>query len=54
VGADRRLVLRQFLTEKTLLSLAGDLLGIAWREDITLGVVALMPDFYKRTRRESR
>lgn len=47
VGADRRRVLRQLLTENTLLSLAGGLLGIALAKGITLGVVALMPDFYK-------
>jgi putative ABC transport system permease protein len=47
VGAGRRRVLRQLLTENTLLSLAGGLLGIALAKGITMGVVALMPDFYK-------
>jgi putative ABC transport system permease protein len=47
VGASRGRVLRQLLTENTLLSLAGALLGIALAKGITLGVVALMPDFYK-------
>jgi len=40
-------VLRQLLTENTLLSLAGGLMGIALAKGITLGVVALMPGFYK-------
>ena len=47
VGAGPGRVLRQLLTENTLLSLAGGLLGIALAKGITLGVVALMPDFYK-------
>ena len=47
VGAGRGRVLRQLLTENTLLSVAGGLLGIALAKSITLGVVALMPDFYK-------
>ncbi|HJZ99247.1 MAG TPA: ABC transporter permease [Candidatus Solibacter sp.] len=47
VGAGRARVLRQLLTENLVLSVAGALLGIALAKGITVGVEALMPDFYK-------
>ncbi len=46
IGASRRRVLRQLLTESMLLSVTGGLLGVAVAIALTKLVVAIMPDFY--------
>jgi putative ABC transport system permease protein len=46
VGADRRRVLRQLLTESVLLSVAGGALGVLFAFGAIRVIVALMPEFY--------
>jgi predicted permease len=46
VGAQRRRLLRQLLTESVVLSLAGGAAGIALAYVATRTIVALMPEFY--------
>jgi putative ABC transport system permease protein len=46
VGADRRRLLRQLLTESVLLSLAGGVLGILFAFGAIRAIVALMPENY--------
>ncbi|HEX6464960.1 MAG TPA: ABC transporter permease [Vicinamibacterales bacterium] len=46
IGAGRRRLLRQLLTESMVLSLAGGLLGVLFAFVAIRSIVALMPDFY--------
>ena len=46
IGAGRRRLLRQLLTESTLLSLAGGALGVLFAFGATRTIVSLMPEFY--------
>jgi putative ABC transport system permease protein len=46
IGADRRRLLRQLLTESLLLSLAGGACGVLFALGATKAIVALMPEFY--------
>jgi putative ABC transport system permease protein len=46
IGADRRRLLRQLLTESVVLSLIGGAAGVAFAYGATRVVVGLMPEFY--------
>jgi predicted permease len=46
IGADRRRLMRQLLTESLLLSLAGGSAGVAFAYVTTSSIVGLMPEFY--------
>ena len=46
IGADRRRLLRQLLTESVFLSLAGGVLGVLFAFAATNIIVGLMPEFY--------
>ena len=46
IGASRRLLLQQLLTESVVLSVAGGALGILFAVAATRAIVALMPEFY--------
>ena len=46
IGADRRRLLRQLLTESVFLSLAGGVLGVLFALAATKIIVGLMPEFY--------
>jgi putative ABC transport system permease protein len=46
MGADRRRLLRQLLTESVLLSVAGGALGVLFAFGAIRAIVALMPEFY--------
>ena len=46
IGAGRRRLLRQLLTESSLLSLAGGALGVLFAFAATRTIVGLMPEFY--------
>jgi predicted permease len=46
IGADRRRLLRQLLTESVLLSIAGGIAGVLFAMGATKAIVALMPEFY--------
>jgi len=46
MGANRRRLLRQLLTESVLLSMIGGVLGVLFAIAATRAIVALMPDFY--------
>jgi predicted permease len=46
IGADRRRLLRQLLTESVLLSLAGGALGVLFAFGAIRSIVSLMPEFY--------
>jgi ABC-type antimicrobial peptide transport system permease subunit len=46
IGAGRRRLLRQLLTESTLLSLAGGALGVLFAFGAIRTIVSLMPEFY--------
>ena len=53
IGAGRRRLLRQLLTESTLLSLAGGALGVLFAFGAIRTIVSLMPEFYVPTNRAS-
>ena len=46
IGADRRRLLRQLLTENVLLSVAGGAAGVLFAFIATSAIVGLMPEFY--------
>jgi putative ABC transport system permease protein len=46
IGADRRRLLRQLMTEGLLLSLAGGICGVLFAMGATDAIVGLMPEFY--------
>jgi putative ABC transport system permease protein len=46
IGADRRRLLRQLLTESVLLSLVGGAIGVIFAFGATRTIVGLMPEFY--------
>jgi putative ABC transport system permease protein len=46
IGADRRRLLRQLLTESVLLSIAGGAIGVLFAFAATKTIVGLMPEFY--------
>lgn len=46
IGADRRRLLRQLLTESVLLSLAGGVIGVVFAFVAIRSIVGLMPEFY--------
>src|SRR5262245_47010146 len=46
IGAGRRRLVRQLLTERVLLSLVGGALGVAFAFGATRSIVSLMPEFY--------
>jgi putative ABC transport system permease protein len=46
IGADRRRLVRQLLTESVVLSLAGGVLGVLFAFAATRTIVTLMPEFY--------
>jgi putative ABC transport system permease protein len=46
MGANRRRLLRQLLTESVLLSMAGGVLGVLFAVGAVRAIVALMPEFY--------